>query len=526
MSTLLDYYRGRTILVTGGSGFVGTALCYKLVISAHPTKIYVLIRGSVERLWDRWSKVLPAAQYNTLRNSGLIVPIVGDAATPGTLGLDSATITSVREEVSVCFNLASKTRIVASLATIKQTDIDPAVCVAEFATTCKGLDRFVWTSSAYSNAQLHWQDPNATLTTVGEQIYDAGNPEEELSQIVASGTSDVYRRTFFSSQYGYCKNLTERLIISRYQDKLPHLLIIRPSCIGPALREPAPGYEIMGSSPITTLMSYTIHRSTNSLTGAYHLPTRKGLGFSTFINECPVDIVVNRILAHTSVRTTGITHAVVGRGVADQQLTLGDYWTEFTSTIPRPLCPTVEWVDDATLLQLFKEGSQSFVDAQFGAVPRGFAFCGAAFNFEDGKTVTLETQLSAVETQELPLFVDGKEELLVALKTRKKRNANVIASELQSADFFKPPDSGSGIFDGHIEAGILSAPLGTAVQVIKDTAALPGAVLEGAVAGAGTHRFPFTGAVVGGTAAGVEHVASSATRATDTFLGAFGGKKK
>lgn len=45
---LLDYYNGQTILIPGGAGFVGTALCYKLISAASPAKVYILIRGEAE----------------------------------------------------------------------------------------------------------------------------------------------------------------------------------------------------------------------------------------------------------------------------------------------------------------------------------------------------------------------------------------------------------------------------------------------------------------------------------------------
>lgn len=45
---LLDYYHGRAILIPGGAGLVGTALCYKLISAASPAKIYVIIRGKEE----------------------------------------------------------------------------------------------------------------------------------------------------------------------------------------------------------------------------------------------------------------------------------------------------------------------------------------------------------------------------------------------------------------------------------------------------------------------------------------------
>ena len=42
---LLDYYDGRTLLVVGGSGLVGTAICWKLVSCTKVKQIYVLVRG-------------------------------------------------------------------------------------------------------------------------------------------------------------------------------------------------------------------------------------------------------------------------------------------------------------------------------------------------------------------------------------------------------------------------------------------------------------------------------------------------
>lgn len=190
--------------------------------------------------------MLPDTQYNLLRSSPCIVPIPGDASVPDTLGLSEATLAKLRETVTVIINLASKTRLLDSLSTIKATNIDPALRVAEVATTFPLLERFVWTSSAYANTHLHWRDPNALLTAVGEVLYPLDSPERELAEIEASGDSRAHRQNFFSSDYGYAKHLTERLLLSRFRQlgvasRLPHLLIVRPSCIGPALREPTPG---------------------------------------------------------------------------------------------------------------------------------------------------------------------------------------------------------------------------------------------------------------------------------------------
>lgn len=95
--------------------------------------------------------------------------------------------------------------------------------------------------------------------------------------------------------------------------KLPHLLILRPSLIGPALREPSPSLEILaiGSTPLSTLLGYSIyvHRAQ-----VWALPIRQKMGPNILVDECPVDLVTNRLLAHTSLATEGPVRAVIGRG--------------------------------------------------------------------------------------------------------------------------------------------------------------------------------------------------------------------
>lgn len=40
-----DYYDGKIMFVTGGTGFIGTAILYRLLTQATPEHIYVLCRG-------------------------------------------------------------------------------------------------------------------------------------------------------------------------------------------------------------------------------------------------------------------------------------------------------------------------------------------------------------------------------------------------------------------------------------------------------------------------------------------------
>lgn len=352
-------------------------------------------------------------------------------------------LSQLRATVTVVINLVSKIRLYDSLFAIKAANIDPALCVAEVATTFPLLERFVWMSSAYANAHLHWRNPDVDATAVDEMIYPLDDPESELAEIMESGESAAYLQEFFPSNYAYAKHLGERLLQSRFSGSgtgpklnLPHLLIIRPSCVGPALREPSPGFEVLGSAPITTLMAFAIHESVNG-NRVHPMPNRNGAEFKTLVNECPVDLFVNRILAHTAHGTQGCVHGVV---TGENQLTLGDYWKEYASTQPRALQPEVEWVDEAKLLAQFHSRTtgikDELFDSSFGPIPRAFSFLGASYMFDDSKTERLWKEMTQAERETLPLMVEGRHELACALRTRKKRSPIQIARELTKYGFF------------------------------------------------------------------------------------------
>lgn len=45
MFKMLDYYQGKTIFITGGSGFLGTALVHRIATTIEFKHIYLLQRG-------------------------------------------------------------------------------------------------------------------------------------------------------------------------------------------------------------------------------------------------------------------------------------------------------------------------------------------------------------------------------------------------------------------------------------------------------------------------------------------------
>lgn len=40
-----EYYNGKILFITGGTGVIGTALLYRLLTQSSPKRVYVLSRG-------------------------------------------------------------------------------------------------------------------------------------------------------------------------------------------------------------------------------------------------------------------------------------------------------------------------------------------------------------------------------------------------------------------------------------------------------------------------------------------------
>ncbi|KAF8441116.1 male sterility protein-domain-containing protein [Terfezia claveryi] len=498
---ILDYYDGRTVLVIGGSGFLGTAICWKLVTCTKVKQIYVLVRGGEERLWKQWTSYLHDSQITTLRDSNLIIPVDGDACNSKEIGITSADLlTTVRSTVSIIVNLAHNPRLLSTLSEIKATNIDPALYVASFALSFPHLSRFVYASSAYANSHLHLHH-DGLVTNIHEVVYPtepqeyswaaqatpstltaehlARTAEAEYAALFTTGTTPPYSAGVFFSASTYAKHLTERLLLSRYPPLgLPHLMIFRPSCIGPALREPYPTFEILGSTPVTTLISTSISAPTDALL----LPTRSTtnpsdgpVGLHTLIDEIPVDLCANQLIAHIAHGTSGPVHAIASVGALgepDPRLHLGEYWEEYANCVPYVQRPVgLEWLDiDAVLRNVPRSESE----LQLTPVMRMYAHLGSTFTFANGKTRKLWVEgMQEVEQDLFPFWTVGKDEALCALRLRRKRMRQAIATGFKELGMFVGLDGPNWVEKGlgsgdavteYRKSGVL-LPIATSVPV-------------------------------------------------------------
>jgi fatty acyl-CoA reductase len=297
----------------------------------------------------------------------------------------------VLSESSIIIHTASSINLVHPLPKIAKSVIYPTLELAKLAIASQQVERFVYISTAYANAHLHMGNEYVE-TNVLEELYPL-SPDgagKELEELLASGSTKAFEAANFPYPYSYAKNLTERLLTDLFSTVGDQLLIIRPSIIGPALREPYPYYEIRGSAPATSLLAACVLCTSLSMTWAspFDDPAAQSI-----IDEVPVDVVVNRILVHTAVRTRGCIHAVAGRrGVR----TFGDIWDKAMQMRALPWTPVLKWK------------SIDWHSAELHPIARMFKIAGGtSYVFEDTKSVDVwHSSMSFVDQIRFPLFLE------------------------------------------------------------------------------------------------------------------------
>jgi fatty acyl-CoA reductase len=340
--------------------------------------------NETRRLWNVWKSNLPASVIQDLRNSGKIVVFDGDITVPN-CGLKSEDLSTVRDKATIFVHAASTINLTWSLSKVAPSIVHGSLIVANLALTCPKLVKFVYISTFYSSTFLQ-KDANGSLVgadaVVSEDIHQIPNTscslDELLGELETSGTTTECKKVQFYNSYSYAKNLTERLLLRKFEQNSTtnKLLIFRPCSIGPAQEYPFPFFELPGSCPITTFYAM-----------ALTMPPVK-LGFSSFLKdptkstylEVPIDIAVNRLVAHTAYGTQGCVYAVPKGGQGQSVMKTWDWVSEL-----RP-----SWLSRPEMVW-YAEDWRSDRICPLGRV---YGLCGTAFKFEDTKSTQVWEAMS------------------------------------------------------------------------------------------------------------------------------------
>lgn len=241
-SAVAEWFLGRSIFITGGTGFMGKVLIEKILRTCSVRKIYVLVRPKrgidvKQRIDDifnyRLFDHIKATQPEVTQK---VVAIKGDVTMEG-LGISDEDEARLAEEVTVVFHAAATINFQEPMRVAVNLNILGTKRVVNLAKKMTNLKAFVHVSTAYGNCHL---------PEIDEKIYAPPIDPAKLIQMTEWLDDDMLDSLTNKlihprpNTYTYTKALAEHVLLTDGSN-LP-LVIIRPAIVCGAWREPIPGW--------------------------------------------------------------------------------------------------------------------------------------------------------------------------------------------------------------------------------------------------------------------------------------------
>jgi 1-acyl-sn-glycerol-3-phosphate acyltransferase len=250
-ASVLDTYNGRSVFLTGATGFVGKVILEKILRSVPDVKrVFLLVRPRKgQHPQDRLrAEVLTSQIFNPLRElrpdfdqfcDEKLVAVAGEL-TAEKVGLSDEDYQRLADEVNIIIHCAAVVDFNERLDRAIELNTLGSLRMLDLGKKCNDLGAFVHVSTCYVNS-------NRENGHIEERLYPLGfDPEEmidrvskmsssELDTIVSTGILGNWPNT-----YTMTKAMTEHLLV-KYRGEVP-LVVVRPSIVGSSYSEPLPGW--------------------------------------------------------------------------------------------------------------------------------------------------------------------------------------------------------------------------------------------------------------------------------------------
>ncbi|XP_012144429.1 putative fatty acyl-CoA reductase CG5065 [Megachile rotundata] len=242
-TSVKEFYRDRSIFITGGTGFMGKVLVEKLLRSCPGIKnIYLLMRPKRgQDVQQRLRQLLDGPLFEKLRRDypqelSKVIPVAGDI-TEHELGISEADQAVLIKNVSVVFHSAATVKFDEALKLSVTINMVGTKQLLNLCHRMCNLEALIHVSTAYCNCDRK---------DVAEEIYPLeAEPEHviALTKIMDTKMVDEITPALIGNRpntYTFTKALTER-ILQLESGYLP-VAIVRPSIVLSSLREPVAGW--------------------------------------------------------------------------------------------------------------------------------------------------------------------------------------------------------------------------------------------------------------------------------------------
>ncbi|XP_017879692.1 putative fatty acyl-CoA reductase CG5065 [Ceratina calcarata] len=250
-TSVAAFYAGRSIFITGGTGFMGKVLVEKILRSCPDVReIFLLLRPKRGLSIDtRLKKLIELPLFDKLRAENpscfeKLIPILGDVTAEG-LGLPPVERRVLIERVSIIFHVAANVRFNENLKKdiLSNTRSTRDICI--LAGSMKNLVALMHVSTAFCQSdkpvieEILYPPPCDWRNT----IKMVETLDEKTLQIFASKYEGSLPNT-----YTFSKRLAEQ-VINDYSKDLP-CVIFRPSIVISTVEEPMTGWVDNFNGPV------------------------------------------------------------------------------------------------------------------------------------------------------------------------------------------------------------------------------------------------------------------------------------
>ncbi|XP_066352789.1 fatty acyl-CoA reductase 1-like [Miscanthus floridulus] len=289
---IIGYLKGKTILITGSTGFLGKILVEKILrVQPDVSRIYLLVRATdapsaKQRVQQ---EVTDTELFSLLRDKygegfdlfiqEKVVPLAGDITNEG-LGLEPPTFDDLAKEMDVIVNIAATTNFYQRYDVSLNVNVMGVKHLYQFAKQCANLKMFMHVSTAYvsgDSTELILEKPikpgealrEGMHLDIDDELRLVSDVKNELTTTTTTNGDDARaaerkamkelglqraRHFGWSNTYVFTKAMGEMLLgqLRGGDDDMP-VVIVRPSIITSVRADPVPGW-MQGTRTIDTLI--------------------------------------------------------------------------------------------------------------------------------------------------------------------------------------------------------------------------------------------------------------------------------
>ncbi|XP_068142322.1 fatty acyl-CoA reductase wat [Drosophila tropicalis] len=281
-----DFYSNATVLITGGTGFVGKVLTEKLLRSFGLRKIYMLIRSKDNMsVQERLQGFFNESIFNTMREEWpellkKVHPIRADYSAID-LDIDATDRAMLSAEVQIVFNVVASVKFNEKLSDAIDINVLGTKKILDLVMEMKQLKSFVHISTLYCNCNRKF---------IKEQVYENEIGYEKIMQIYRTFDDETLEklRPCLIGQMPNTYTMTKKCAENLVNHRAFHLPagIFRPPIVMSTYKDPFPGWtdNLYGPSGLCTWSARGLVRC------IYGTASCKA-------NMVPADYVVNAMIA-------------------------------------------------------------------------------------------------------------------------------------------------------------------------------------------------------------------------------------